>query len=116
MFALGDGMALQADCRLGNREQFAVRRAMGGMAAQAVFHHRGMFEDHRATNRLVTAQALCALAFQNSRFVAVMGVVAAYAGHAAFLNRVMRGHVQARSDVLVAIDASRRTFVHFFGR
>ena len=98
MLALRDGMALQACSRLGNREQLAVRRPMGGMAVHAVFHHRGMLENHRATNRLVTAQALCALAFQNGRFVAVMGVVAAYAGHAAFLNRVVRSHVQARGQ------------------
>jgi len=105
-------MALQANCRLGNREQFAVRRAMGRMAGHAVFHHRGMLERHRAAHRLVAAQTLFALALKHG-FVAVMRIVTADAGQGAFLHRMMGAHVEAGGHVLMALDAGDRIFLDF---
>jgi hypothetical protein len=71
------------------------------MTIAAVLGRRRMFEDMRATYILVTLRTLSCLADQPG-LLAAMLIMATGAGHPAFLDRVVRTHVEAGQYILVA--------------
>jgi hypothetical protein len=71
-----------------------------------------MLEDLGSPNILMALETLVILADKRS-LLAVMRIMATGAGKASFLYRVVRGHVHASSNILVAIHAEGRVFVGF---
>jgi len=83
---------------------------MGVVAVAAVLGDRAMLEGLGAAHRLVAFEALL-VAGEQCGFLAAMGVVTTGATHPAFLERVVRRHVEAGRHILVAIHTGGRLFV-----
>jgi len=86
--------------------------AMRVMADSAILNYRSMLEDLGPPDILMALETLVILDGKRS-LLAVMRIMATGAGKASFLYRVVRGHIHASCNILVAIHAEGRAFVGF---
>ena len=105
-------MALQALHRLGKLQQAAIGRPMGVVANGTVLDHRRVFEHLGPAHGLVAGETPVVPRHQGDALTAV-GVVAVNTGNSAFLDRMVRPHVQPSNDVLVAVDAGHGSRIGF---